>query len=296
MKMDARVAGTLLRDRFAAMGTRFEALLVGEHDDDARLSAVARTLWQEVAQVERMLSRFDPSAEVARLNREAGRRAVRVSVELFEVLLACRQYGRMTGGYFDVALGAARSPGAIEIDPDRRTVRFAHPGIQLDFGAFGKGYALDRLRPLLQEYGVSRALVHGGTSSVLAVGTRPHGQPWRVGLRDPYYAEAAERDRPLEFEQLQLADCALSCSAVFGDGATSAAASDLIDPTTGLPLASQAACVVLARSAVEAEVWSTACLAMGRERAAEHLHTLPGTPTRVGWFSKTNGGTRVDWL
>src|SRR3954454_23180397 len=120
MKMDARVAGTLLRDRFAAMGTRFEALLVGEHDDDARLSAVARTLWEEVAQVERMLSRFDPAAEVARLNREAAHRPVRTSVELFDVLLACQQYGEFTGGNFDVELGAARSPGAIEVHPDRR--------------------------------------------------------------------------------------------------------------------------------------------------------------------------------
>src|SRR3982751_3135757 len=153
--MDGTSEGTLLRDRFAAMGTRFEALLVGECDDNvARLSAVARTLWEEVAQVERMLSRFDPAAEVARLNREAAHRPVRTSVELFDVLLACQQYGEFTGGNFDVALGAARSPGAIEVHPDRRTIRFAHPGIQLDFGAFGKGYALDRLRPILQEYGV----------------------------------------------------------------------------------------------------------------------------------------------
>jgi thiamine biosynthesis lipoprotein len=295
--MDASVSSTLLRDRFAAMGTSFEALLVGERDDDvAHFSAVARTLWEEVARVERTLSRFDPAAEVARLNREAASRPVRASVELLEVLLACRQFRQLTGGYFDVALGAARSPGAIEIDPDRRTIRFAHPGIRLDFGAFGKGYALDRLRPILQEHGVTRALLHGGTSSVLAVGTGPDGQPWRVGLRDPYYAEAAERDRPLEFEQLQLADCALSCSAVFGDGATSAAASDLIDPTTGLPLASQAACVVLARSAAAAEVWSTACLAMGRERAAEHLGAASIQPLRVGWISKANGTPRVDWL
>jgi thiamine biosynthesis lipoprotein len=278
------------------MGTCFEAVLVGEADDDAaRLSAIARTLWDEVARVERVLSRFDSASEVVRLNREAGRRPVRASVELIDVLLACEHYRAATGGYFDVALGAARPAGAIEINRDLRTVRFAHPDVQLDFGAYGKGHALDRLRSILAEHGITRALLHGGTSSVLAVGTRPDGRPWPVGLRDAYCGDAAKRSG-IAFEQLQLADCALSCSAVFGEDATSPAGSDLVDPTTGFPLARQAACVVLADSAAEAEVWSTACLAMGRDRAAERLRARAGVRPRVGWITRTDDATGVDWL
>lgn len=298
--VNAAAPVTILRDGFPSMGTRFEALLVSDREEEladaARLSAVARVLWDEVARVERMLSRFDPAAEVARLNRQAGSRAVLVSVELFEVLLTCERYRQATGGYFDVALGAAGSAAAIKLDAIRRTVRFAHPDIRLDFGAFGKGYALDRLRPILCEHGISRALIHGGTSSVLAVGAGPDGRPWPVGLRDPFGGEAAEGDHVSSFGRIPLSDCALSCSAAFEHHAAAGAASDVIDPTTGQPLARQAACVVLAESAAEAEAWSTAYLTMGRERASEPVRARSPPRPRLGWVVRANGATRVDWL
>ena len=101
--------------RRPAMGTFFEAFLAG--DDDEHLEAVAAAVLDEVTRLERLLSRFDPAAEVARINREACALPVRVDVDVWDILRRCEEYRRATGGYFDVtaasgASGASSASGA----------------------------------------------------------------------------------------------------------------------------------------------------------------------------------------
>lgn len=275
------------------MATLFEAWLAGE--DHEHLEATGRAALDEVARVEAMLSRFDPTAEVARVNREAASRPVRVDVELFAILGDCLAWCERTGGYFDVSVpGRERGvrvgdlPESIRLDAEDRTVRFRDEGVRLDFGGYGKGYALDRAARILEAHGVENALVHGGTSSVLARGRATGGTPWRVGLRDP---AGAQEGRPAAHAELR--DCALSYSAAL-DGTS--APSDIVDPHTGAALERQAACAVVAPSAVAAEVWSTALLAMGRERALGALDPgrLPGCS--VAWLGAVREGEVVEWL
>lgn len=78
--------------RRPAMGTFFEAFLAGE--DEEHLEAVAAALLDEVSRLERLLSRFDPAAEVARVNREAARRPVRMNADLWDVVSRCEQRRR----------------------------------------------------------------------------------------------------------------------------------------------------------------------------------------------------------
>src|SRR5262249_7434368 len=142
-----------------AMGTAFEVFLAG--DDEEHLGAVADAVLEEVVRVERLLSRFDPSSEIARINRLAGQHPVVVDFEVFAILKACRAYHRLTGGYFDVtathAAGQAdtgEAGDALVLDEGRRTVSFARPGLAIDPGGFGKGYALDRARALMRTFDV----------------------------------------------------------------------------------------------------------------------------------------------
>jgi FAD:protein FMN transferase len=272
--------------RRPAMGTFFEAFLAG--DDREHLEAVAAAVLDEVSRLERLLSRFDPAAEVARVNREAGRRPVRVDADLWDILDQCKKYHRMTGGAFDVTAVSGAGGDALILDPERRTVRFARPDAFIDLGGFAKGCALDRAAGILRRFGVTRGLLNGGNSSILAVGRHPNGEAWRVAVRDPFGGEDAA-----PVAQLRLADQAFSCSGVLSPGQ---AESDVIAPRRGEPLTEQAACVVVAPTAAEAEALSTACLVMGKEQAREYFDRDAGSGLSVGWIDAPDGRPWLDWL
>lgn len=161
------------------------------------------------------------------------------------------------------------------LDPAERSVLFQHPAVRLDFGAVGKGYALEGCRRILTELSTDNLFLHGGTSSVLALGDGPHGDGWPVAL--------------LSGRTLHLWNRALSTSAIAHPGMT---ASDLIDPRTGDALSGSTGCTVIADCAVVAEILSTAFLVMGRDAAEDWLRNQPEEVDAVHWVEK--GGTKVE--
>ncbi|MGC3968556.1 MAG: FAD:protein FMN transferase [Pirellulales bacterium] len=108
------------------------------------------------------------------------------------MLSCCKAAEVATDGYFDLAASAHRNVAIgeelWEFDAARRLIRLTRPDVRLDFGAYGKGYALDCAASELRRLGVTQALLDGGTSSVLAMGDDEFGNPWPVGLRNPFVA------------------------------------------------------------------------------------------------------------
>ena len=252
-----------------AMGTLFEVLLLG--DDEEHLTAVADAILDEVQRVERLLSRFDPRSEISRINRLAASEMVMVDHEVAALLSSCFEAREWTGGCFDITAtsqtpACRRAAAEIDFDRQRRAIRFRSTGIQLDLGGVGKGYALDRAAELLAEYGAENALIHGGTSSVLARGHDGTGAPWRIALRQSSECR----------EVIELGNEALSCSAINAQG-------DIIDPRSGEALNGEEGCAVIAHSATEAEILSTAVLCLGQERA-EHLVRSRAADVKVVWI------------
>lgn len=275
-----------------AMGSLFTVRLIG--DDEEQLSAVADQAFSEIDRVERLLSWRDVRSECSRINREAAAGPVLVDYEMLAILQTCEEARRATDGYFDIAVRteySVLSTDRVTIDAVRRTIQYNDPNLRLDFGAFGKGYALDRAAEELRRYGVTRALLDGGSSSILALGDGPDDRPWRVGLRNPFVDDAPE------LRQLLLCNAALSCSAVFG---ATGETSDVVDPHTGRPLADRTAVAVVANSAAAAEVLSTALLAMGKERAAAYIKEARNSwfdaTSTVVWMTETNGAATVEVL
>jgi thiamine biosynthesis lipoprotein len=263
-----------------AMATRFELLLGG--DDPARLRAAGEEALREIERAEGLLSRYRPSSAIAAINAAAGGAPVRVDPRLLALLGRCAEISRLTDGAFDVTVGPllrawgfvggsgaapdpetlARARGLVgmeglELDEGAGTVRLSRAGMELDLGAVGKGYAIDRAIAVLEEHGVPRGLLHGGTSSVHVFGHVSDGEPWRIAWRAP-----GGRDRP---RTLTAARPALSVSASHGkafafDGRVMG---HVLDPRKGAP-AGQAlsACVVGASSTV-CDALSTALLVSG---------------------------------
>ncbi len=177
-----------LRLACAAMRTRFELLLVGA--DAVQLRAIGEEALEEVAATERELSRFRKDALTARVNREAGNRPIAVTSRFLSVLRSCQAVYAASRGAFDPTTDATgqRSAVAAEglgldavtLDAASTSVRFLHDDVQLDFGGIGKGVALDRVLEVLLDGGVERALLHGGTSTIVAL-----GGPWPIAIPSP---------------------------------------------------------------------------------------------------------------
>ena len=75
--------------------------------------------------------------------------------------------------------------GLVQLNPADFTVQFAREGVMLDLGAIGKGYAVERAAEVLREAGVTSALVHGGTSTVQALGQPPGEEFWKIAIETP---------------------------------------------------------------------------------------------------------------
>lgn len=267
------------------MNTLFE-IIVGGEDLENKIAAAEAAL-DEIARIETVLSRFDPASEVARANREAHQHPVLISYELLEILKICRSGWEKTSGYFDITSDSNVSHESkinfesVKIDFSTRKISFTEPDVKLNFGAFGKGYALDRAAQLLKENGVQNALLHGGTSSVLAI-----GNPALVGLRNPW-ADAEE------VESVLLCDQGLSSSASFHNGQSM---SDIINPLQQISLREDAACVVIGATAAEAEIFSTALLSMGKVNAENFCRKNPALDLQILWMDKNDSQPRLEWL
>lgn len=261
-----------------AMATRFELVLNG---DSPGLRAAGEEALAEIARVEAMLSLYKPSSEVANLNGRAADELVRVSAELFALVQRAIALSEETGGAFDITIAplvrcwgfmqgtgaepaeeeieTARSKvgfGLLELEEGNRTVRFAKPGVMLDFGAFGKGYAVDCAMEILKEAGVASALLHGGTSTVLAIGAQADGQPWRVAIED---------ENKTVHGVVDLRDESLSVSAVWGKSFASQGKTfgHILDARTGWPSERAQLAAIILPSAAESDALSTALLVEG---------------------------------
>ena len=292
----------LVRISRRAMATQFEVFLnAGQYEGGTEAALEALDL---VDALEDQMSVFRPTSEISRLNRRGADGPVEVEPRLFELLeLAIRLHAE-TDRAFDVtsgplwrawgfARGAGRVPSdeelaeaiedigshLVELDGEHHTVRFHRPGVELNLGSIGKGYALDRCAEMLMDAGVRDFLLHGGRSSVLARGSRkpirqasPDALPagWVVGVPDP-----TRRDKRLA--ELRLEDRALATSGTqtqyfrhqgrrYGH---------ILDPRTGQPAEGLLSATVVAPSGAEADALSTALYVMGADKALEYCQSRP---------------------
>jgi thiamine biosynthesis lipoprotein len=147
----------------------------------------------------------------------------------------------------------------IELDRVRSTVRFRREGVMLDLGAIGKGYAVQQAAELLREAGVASALLHGGTSSIYAIGHPPEAEAWLVAIEnhaDPQLPPVAT---------IPLRDESLSVSAVWGKSFSAGGRNygHVLDPRTGEPTCAALLAAVVVPSATDADALSTALLTLG---------------------------------
>ncbi|MEM1071951.1 MAG: FAD:protein FMN transferase [Planctomycetota bacterium] len=227
-----------------AMATRFEFVLCGH--EPPLLHAAGEAAIEEIEDTHRRLSAYDPASVVSAINRAAGAFPVRVDSELLEMLEICNAVHRISGGVFAPAIG-----GVLLIDHHASTAMLSEPSARLDLGGIGKGFGIDRAAAALRDAGVASALIHGGTSTTLAIGVRPDAKPWRIAV-------PSEDGSGLT---ISLSDMALSRSDRI-EGSSRGHA-HIVDPRTSQPARGALAAVVVHESAAFADAWSTAVVVTG---------------------------------
>ena len=307
------------------MATRFELLLCG--DDQDRLRAAGEEALDEIDRLENQLSLFRSTSEIAHANARAAVEPVRLSPSLFALLQQAKALSEATGGVFDVTVaplmrcwgfmnGAGHIPDPAELEAARevvgigfvrlneidRSVRFAKPGVMLDLGAIGKGYAIERAAEVLREAGVRSALLHGGTSSIYALGSPLNGEHWLVAIENPCArGPASPRLEPTmasssmpSLATVGLKDKSLSVSAIsekfFETGGKTFG--HVIDPRSGEPANNALLAAVVLPSATETDALSTALLTLGPSGHSLISSVRPGVRTLV--LHQANGELKVD--
>lgn len=202
------------------MGTKLEVLLCSVREDDAR------RLWKEITddliRLDKVFNRFRPDSDVSAWN---GGIRDGLDTSLIEAVDICNRYKERTSGVFDIGLSG-----------------------RLDFGGFAKGYALGSINSILRKAGVSKAFINFGNSSILAIGSHPCGDGWKVALPDPWTGEPAD--------EFRLRDTSLSVS-----GNSPHYIGHIINPLTGTADLSHRFSSVICNDPLEAEALSTAALA-----------------------------------
>ena len=283
------------------MGTALEITLHGPEPE--ALARALEALFAEAEQLDALLSVHVRDSDLSRLNRAAGRGPVAVDPILADVLSASLSASRITGGAFDVtvgplvalwveaarrdalpsdeALSAARArvgTDGIRLHGDARAELVE--GTSVDLGGVAKGYALDRMRPVLETHGVEGALLNFGQSSTWAFGRPPDAPGWRLLTRAPGGGFAG---------LVTLRDQALSVSGSLGQWARIGGRrfGHVLDPRSGRPLTRRRQAIVVAPSATLAEVLSTALLILGEDEGLQRVAAQPGC---AGLLLDADGG------
>jgi thiamine biosynthesis lipoprotein len=272
-----------------AMACQFEVFFnAGQYRDASDAAVEALDL---IDRLEDQMTVYRDTSEIIRINRHAANGPVAIEPRLFALLERAVELHRQTDGAFDITSGPLtktwgfyRRQGTLpqpqdldealarvgsqylRLDPREQTVEFLRPEMELNLGAIGKGYALDRAAETLLGADVNDFLWHGGQSSILARGsqaTQPEDQGgWLVALNHPLRPER-------QLIELRLRDRAIGTSGAgtqffrhqgkrFGH---------ILDPRSGWPAEGVFSTTVLAPSAAEADALATALYILGPERA-----------------------------
>lgn len=241
------------------MGTRFDMLMI--HSDKEYLNKLWPVITNELERLEKMLNRFDPNSEVARLNNHSSQNPTPISPELETILQLCRSYYEKTFHLFDITL---KDFSLIQFHDNRHIS--AYPPLSFDFGGFAKGYALKKIQEILLQGNIQDAFIDFGNSSIMGIGRHPYGDCWKVSLLNPY------SQQPLN--EFSLTDNTLSTS-----GNTVQYTGHIINPLTGSYNNQKKITTIISSDPLDAEVLSTVWMIADnrqREQISTHFKNIQG--------------------
>lgn len=176
----------LLYAWFLSMHTRVDIVLYDRKSEE-ELVPVIRQIYEELQQLEKTGNFYCHTSELYQVNQTAAQHPVKISHSLYSLIDLSLEYHEKTFGCFDVTIQSdhynQETWHSVLLSPENQTVSYQMAGTRIDLSGLLKGYALERIREILNSHEINNALINMGNSSVLALGNHPHGNKgWKVSF------------------------------------------------------------------------------------------------------------------
>ncbi len=265
--------------------------------DAAHVRALFDAATAEIVRLEKLMTTWDPASEVSRVNAAAGKEAIVVGPETFDVIREALHASEISEGTFDITFETLHGlwkfdqdldphpPSAaavraqvkyvgyrhVKLDPEASTVLLDEAHVRIGLGGIAKGYAVDRASKVLLDGGLVSFYAQAG-GDLYAHGTKPDGSPWISGIRDP---RGPENDY---FATMAVTDHAFSTA---GDYERSYVVGGkryhhIIDPRTGYPATASRSVTIWAPTALTADEIDDAVFILGPQKGLALVESLDG--------------------
>jgi thiamine biosynthesis lipoprotein len=304
----AAQSGADTREYRYLMGTSMQVQAIGG-DEAARRAAIDES-FAAMAEVDRLMSNYRSDSELSHVNREAARGPVVVSDPLLRVIEAAQRVSADSNGAFDVTVGplvqlwgfrdkmphiptsaelAAVRPlvgyRGLIVDAPHHTIRFVHPGMEIDLGGIAKGFAVEVAANVLRRHGLTGFIDAGGNQYMLGM---PPGKPfWTVGIKNPDVA-----DRLIGVVDVK--GGSVSTSADYANFLVAAGRTygHLLDPHTLQPSMASLSATIVSEDGTLADAMSKAAFVLGPQQGIALIDATPGMAGVIA-YRKPDGGVGV---
>ena len=240
----------------------------------------------------------DADSELMEINLQAGKKAVQVHPELFELIALGKKHSIAANSHLNIAIGPLvqtwrigfsdaklpseeeiqrllkiTNPEEIVLNDSNREVYLSKEGMRIDLGALAKGYIADKLKEFLVEQGVQSGIIDLG-GNILTIGENPtFHRPWRIGIQNPAL------DRGEHVAVIEVSDASVVTSGIYErqlvvDGKTY---HHIFDRTTGYPMETELASItIVAEKSVDCEIWTTRLFGQNPYDIIEEIEQQPG--------------------
>jgi len=305
----------LLKQTRMIMGT-FAEVSIYSNDEKTAGKAIEESL-DEMERMDRIMSNYKKDSELSRLNKKAAKSPVPCNGELLDVIEQSQYYSELSGGAFDITVspvvalwGFFREKG--HVPPDKEVekvlpavsyknivvnksndtkkpaaISFKNTQTQIDLGAIGKGYAVDKALEIIRKYGISNGCINLG-GNIYVLGTPPGKNAWKIGVQHP-------RNSGEILGYLELKNEATATS---GDYErffefNGKRYSHIINPQTGRPVSGTIATTIVAPTSTEVDALSTSVFVLGHEKGMELIKKIPNAEAMIAYEEK-DGKIAID--
>ena len=273
------------------MDTFVQISIYDQDRSQDELSQIVALAFQRIEEIEHITNNYDDSSFISMVNREAAKQAIALDTIMYDLIIESDRVNKLSGGAFDITIESVKQLWNFSDDNPRipgdsllirqlqwvgnnhimlegKRLRFDSPEVKIDMGAIAKGYAIDQAIQVLEENGITDAMVNGGGDLRTICSDLTKGKR-RVWIKNPRHADVL-------YGYFQLDEGSVATS---GDYERyfiyeSIRYHHILDPKTGYPARGCVSVTIQAPNATEADGLATAVFVLGLDLGLELIERL----------------------